>query len=139
MHFYPYLNFDGTCRDAFTWYQGIFGGELTILGPEVAGGDVPPEFADRVIHAALVMPTGALLMASDTQPGQHRTAQGTYVNVSTPDTDEARRVWNALAENAVEIESDLQEVFFSPAFGVLTDRYGTPWMVSAPSPDTFGG
>ena len=138
MDFHPYLNFDGTCRAAFTWYQGIFGGELTILGPEVAGGEIPEGFADRVIHAALVMPSGALLMASDTQPGEHKTPQGTYVNVATANAEQARRVWNELAEGALSIESPLQEVFFSPAFGVLVDRYGTPWMVSAASPDSPG-
>ena len=138
MDFHPYLNFDGTCRAAFTWYQGIFGGELTILGPEAAGDEVPPDFADRVIHAALMMPSGSLLMASDTQPGEHATPQGTYVNVATANAAEARRVWNELVEDAIKIESDLQAVFFSPAFGVLTDRYGTPWMVSAASPDDAG-
>ena len=139
MDFHPYLSFDGTCRDAFTWYQGIFGGELTILDPEVAGGDLAAELADRVLHAVLVMPSGALLMASDTSPGEHRRPQGTYVNVATGSAGQARRVWNELAEGALAIESPLQEVVFSPAMGRLVDRYGTPWMVSAAPPDHAGG
>lgn len=135
--FFPYLNFDGTCRAAFEWYHDIFGGELVVLGPDVAG-EVPEGFADRVVHAALMLPDGGLLMASDTQPGGHHTPQGIYVNLAIDTVDEAERVWARLSDGALAVEMELESSFFSPAFGVLTDRFGTPWMVNAADPDAPG-
>ena len=135
MHVTPYLNFNGTCRQAFTRYQEIFGGELQILGvgdvPAEDGAAVPPDKADMVIHAALVLGDG-LLLASDTWE-EGPTAQGMYVNFSTADVAEAERVWAALADGG-KVEMDLGPTFWSPAFGVCVDRFGTPWMVNAEAP-----
>ena len=137
MSFTPYLNFAGNCREAFTRYQEIFGGELTILDASsmpAAEGAPPPPRPDAVLHAALVTAKGELLMASDvwdvdTFPGVH----GTYVNYSSGDVDEIKRVFEALLEGG-EVEMGLESTFFSPAFGVLRDRFGTLWMVNADAP-----
>ncbi len=136
MSFYPYLNFDGTAKEAFTRYAEIFGGELIVLGMDVVpGGDPVPEgFEGRTIHAALKLEDGGLLMASDTAPGEAPTPQGIYVNYAAADPEAARKAFDALAEGG-SIEQPMQETFFSPAFGVCTDRWGTPWMVSAPGED----
>ncbi len=140
MAFFPYLNFDGTCREAFTWYHEIFGGDVTILGAgDVPGDDAPAEFADRVIHAALMLPDGGLLMASDTPVGVHPTPQGLYVNATFATVEEAERAWAALSETATSIEMELAPAFFSPAFGICVDRFGTPWMLSAADPNADYG
>jgi PhnB protein len=134
MAFHPYLNFDGTTREAFTRYHEIFGGDLTILGMGdlPPGESVPADAGDRTMHAALVLPDGPLLMASDTQAGEpFGPVQGMYVNYTTADVDDARRVWAALSDGATKIEMPMEETFWSPAFGVCVDRFGTPWMVSA--------
>ena len=135
MAFLPYLNFGGNCREAFTRYQEIFGGELVVLGMTDMPGDqeVPPEQAELVMHAALQLGDG-ILMASDAQPGDFGPVQGMYVNFTTPDVGEAKRVFDALAEGGTT-EMPLGETFWSPAFGVCVDRFGTPWMVNAESPD----
>lgn len=106
MAFIPYLNFDGTTREAFTRYQEIFGGELMIMtgadappADEQSGDGVPPEMADMVIHAALTV-GDSILMASDTPPGAGVVVQGTYVNHTADDVDEARRVYDALMKVA---------------------------------------
>jgi PhnB protein len=139
MAFFPYLNFDGTCREAFTWYHEIFGGDVTILGSDdVPSSDAPEGFAGRVIHAALMLPDGGLLMASDTQPGGHHTPQGLYVNATVATVEEAEKIWASLSVGA-EIEMELAPAFFSPAFGVCTDRFGTPWMLSAADPNQSQG
>jgi PhnB protein len=134
MPFTPYLNFAGNCREAFTRYQEIFGGELVLLDASSMPADEgapPPPRPDAVLHAALMTGRGELLMASDvwdvdTFPGVH----GTYVSFGTPDVDEAKRVFEALADGG-EIEMGLEATFFSPAFGVLRDWFGTLWMVNA--------
>ncbi len=136
MAFRPYLFFTGECRAAFTRYQEIFGGELFVMTMGEAPSDepVPPEMADVVIHAALNV-GGELLMASDdpttTDPGPK---QGIMVAYNTADPDDARRVFAALAEGG-EVTQELMSTFFSPAFGMCTDRFGIPWMVSADDPN----
>ncbi len=135
MAFFPYLNFDGTCREAFTWYHEVFGGDVTILAPgDMPGDGAPPEFADRVIHAALMLPDGGLLMASDTPVGETPNPQGLYVNATFATVEETEKVWAALSDGG-SVEVELAPAFFTPAFGVCTDKYGTPWMLTAADPN----
>jgi PhnB protein len=135
MPFHPYLFFGGNCREAFTRYQQIFGGELFLMPMKDAPGDqpVPPGKADYIIHAALTF-DGHLLMASDDPMNEHfGPVQGMMVSFSTPDVDEAKRVYAALAEGGTETQP-MMETFFSPAWGMVTDRFGTPWMIGADRP-----
>jgi PhnB protein len=134
MAIHPYLAFAGNCRDAFARYQQIFGGELTLLSM----GDAPPEAAppagtnlDAIMHASLAMPDGALLMGADDPSGNFKgTVNGMCVNAELADAGEAKRVFDALAEDGT-VQQPLGETFFSPAFGMCLDRFGTPWMVMA--------
>ena len=138
MSFHPYLMFGGTCRDAFTRYHEIFGGELFLMPVS----DMPPEAApppgadpDVIIHAALNI-NGDLLMASDDPTSDGGPKQGIFVNCSVADVPEANRVFAALADGG-EITQPLAEAFFSPAFGMCVDRFGIPWMITvaqAPPP-----
>ena len=132
MAFTPYVFFSGgTCREAFTRYQEIFGGDLILLPmSEMPSNDgVPPDQADLIMHAALTF-EGHLLMASDDGRGNFGPVQGMYVNYSVTDIAEAERVFEALAEGG-DVEMPFAETFWSPGFGVCVDRFGTPWMVNA--------
>ena len=134
MAFHPYLYFNGNCREAFTRYQEIFGGELFLMKMSDAPSDdpVPASQADLIIHAALTV-DGDLLMASDDPTGKVGPIEGVYVNYSNADVAEVQRVFEALAAGG-EITQPLLETFFSPAFGMCVDRFGTPWMLSAEAP-----
>jgi PhnB protein len=136
MDFRPYLFFGGNCRDAFTRYQEIFGGELTFVTMSDVPADepVPADQADVIIHAALTL-DGAVLMASDDPTGGFNGVQGTYVSCTVDDVDEAKRVFEALAQGG-DATTPLSETFFSPAFGMCVDRFGTPWMVVAAAPES---
>jgi PhnB protein len=131
MAFHPYLFFSGNCGEAFTRYQEIFGGELFMMRMSEAPADQRPPDAngDLVIHAALTI-DGDLLMASDDPTGDGGPKTGIMVNYGSPDPDEIKRVFDALADGG-EVTQPLTETFFSPAFGMCTDRFGTPWMLSA--------
>lgn len=131
MAFHPYLFFSGSCREAFTRYQEIFGGELFMMKMSDAPSDepVPADQADLIIHAALTV-SGDLLMASDDPTGTGGPIEGIQVSYSSADVAEIRRVFDALAQDG-EIRQPLIETFFSPAFGMCVDRFGTPWMLSA--------
>jgi PhnB protein len=131
MSFHPYLFFAGTCRDAFTRYQEIFGGELFLMPMADAPADEAPPSAepDLIIHAALKGDDGSLLMGSDDPTGEAGAVQGIYVNCAVADAAEAERVFAALADGG-EVTQALTETFFSPAFGMCVDRFGMPWMIS---------
>ena len=138
MSFDPYLFFSGNCREAFTRYQEIFGGELFVMTmADAPPGDhpVPPGKEHYVIHAALTF-DGHLLMASDDPMSENfGPVQGMMVSFQTADVGEAKRIFDALTEGG-NVTQPMIETFFSPAWGMVTDRFGTPCMIGADQPAT---
>ncbi len=131
MAFRPYLFFGGNCREAFTRYQEIFGGELTVIAmKDVPGQEPPAGKADLVIHAALTVGEDLLMASDDPMSEDFGPVQGMMVSYDATDVDDATRVFEALAEGG-SVTQKLEPTFFSPAFGMCTDRFGTPWMVVA--------
>jgi PhnB protein len=132
MAFLPYLFFGGNCRDAFTQYQQVFGGELTLLTmKDVPGEDPPPDKADYIIHAALKVGENLLMASDDPMADPFGPVQGMMVSYDAADPADAKRVYDALAEGG-NATQPLMATFFSEAFGMCTDRFGTPWMIVAP-------
>jgi PhnB protein len=135
MAFRPYLFFGGNCRDAFTRYQEIFGGELFLMAMKDApDAEPPPGQEDAIIHAAVTVGDNDVLMGSD-DPGNpdFGPVQGIQVTYDAKDVNDAKRVFAALSEGGTVVQ-DLIPTFFSEAFGMCTDRFGTPWMVVGPDP-----
>jgi PhnB protein len=132
MHFHPYLTFNGTCAAAFARYQEIFGGPLDVLTmAEAPEGPPPGTDPELVMHASLTTDGGALLMGADHPSGGFGgPVQGMCVNAELPTTEEAHRVFDELAEGG-DVQMPMAETFFSHAFGMCVDRFGTPWMVMA--------
>jgi PhnB protein len=137
-----YLFFDGNCAEAMRFYARVLGGELDKMmtyaeGPPGAqcgeggapqGGEATAAAADRIMHASLSL-GGRLLMGSDLPPGQAASGMhGFALSLNYPAVDEARRVFDALAEGG-SVTMPLDKTFWAEAFGMLTDRFGTPWMV----------
>ena len=135
MSFHPYLTFTGNCREAFTRYKSIFGGELVLL----TMADAPPEAGpsganpDAIMHAALMIGDALLMGADDPSGGFDGKIRGICVNCSLPTVDEAKRVFDALADGG-ETQMPIGATFFSAAFGMCIDRFGTPWMVMSEAP-----
>ena len=133
MLIHPYLFFTGTCRQAMTRYHEVLGGQLDVMtaADMPAGAEPPPgpPNPDMVIHAALTLDAGDLLMASDDPTGDGTGVKGMAVNLTLADPDEATRIFEALAEGG-QITMPLGETFWSPRFGMCTDRFGTSWMVN---------
>ncbi|HXX91924.1 MAG TPA: VOC family protein [Acidimicrobiales bacterium] len=132
MAFRPYLAFAGECRAAFTRYQEILGGELTLMStadaPPDAGAPASGANPDAVVHAALTRADGVLMGADDLSGSFEGNVRGMCVNCSLPDTAEAARVFDALCEGG-QVQMPMGETFFAPAFGMCIDRFGVPWMV----------
>jgi PhnB protein len=125
----PYLTFPGTARDAMTFYQKVFGGELTMNTFGEFG--MEGEGSDGIMHAHLETEGGLVLMASDTAPGQGDGFRaGDHMSVSLSGDDEALRgYWSALCEGAT-VTMPLEKQMWGDEFGMLTDRFGIPWMVN---------
>lgn len=141
MTFRPYLFFDGNCRTAMERYNEIFGGELKIItaadAPPDPSGGRPMGDPDAVLHASLVVGDW-LLMASDDPTGGHHGVHGMMVSHTAADVADARRVFDALADGGT-VTQPLVETFFSPAFGMCTDRFGTPWMIDVAPAESPAG
>jgi len=131
----PYLNFLDTAKDAMTFYESVFGGELTISTfAELGAGDsVAPDEVDWIMHSQLVTPAGYTLMASDTPKYRRDASAGTntYVSLSGPqaDNDQLRGYWTKLEEGAT-IEQELSVAPWGDAFGSLKDKFGQGWLIN---------
>jgi PhnB protein len=127
-----YIFFTDQCAEAMRFYAKVLGGKIEAMmtyGDSPAGPHNPPEMAQKVIHARLVV-GDAVLMASD---GPHsETRQGFAVTLQVDTAEEADRLFNALGEGG-QVTMPVGETFFSKRFGMLTDRFGTPWMINGPS------
>jgi PhnB protein len=135
MAFHPYLYFNGNCREAFTRYQEIFGGELVIMDWTGAPPDsgIPDDKRHLVMHAALVG-GDELIMGSDTHSIEVSTPDAMVVHYSTTDVDRARTIFAELSEGG-DVSTPGGEMFWTPFYGMVTDRFGIPWQISVEQSD----
>jgi len=127
-----YLTFDGHCAEAMRFYERTLGGHIeSMLTYAQSSGEagVPAGADDRIMHARLSL-DGQALMASDAIPGQpYQGQQGVSLALVFPTVSDATRVFNNLAEGGT-VTMPLQKTFWAEAFGALTDRYGTSWLIN---------
>lgn len=129
MHIRAYLNFDGNCAQAFKFYEEHLGGKITMIMPfsQMPGGNVPPEMADRTLHASMEI-AGTTIMASDVEPGKLQPMSSAYLCVSADSTPDAERIFAALT-NPGDTIMPMQETFFAFRYGIARDQFGVLWMV----------
>ena len=125
-----YLFFDGECKAAFQFYEQCLGGKIDMMtyGDAPMSEEIPSEQRDRIMHANLTVGE-MVLMGSDTPPDRFQKPQGFSVNLQFDDLVEAERIFQKLAENGT-VKMPFQETFWSTRFGMLVDRFGTPWMIN---------
>ena len=125
-----YLFFQGQCAEAMRFYEQTLGGKLEALmtygdGPEPQ--HCPAGAKDLVMHARLAF-DGRVLMASDQPPGDRQSMSGFALSLQYPGAPEARRIFDRLAQGG-KVTMPMQKTFWADSFGMLVDRFGTPWMV----------
>src|SRR5436190_17419284 len=122
-----YLNFDGDCGPAMTFYQKCLGAELHMMPFSQAPGDIPPDAKERIMHARLTK-GNAVLMASDTFPGMpFQPGNNVYINLDCESLEEIEIVFNALSDKG-KVTMPLHDAFWGARFGTLTDQFGIHWM-----------
>jgi PhnB protein len=135
MQLNPYLTFNGNCEEAFNFYAKVLGGKIEAMVPHEgspAEGHVPAEWRKKILHARLSL-GNQLLMASDAPPGRQEPMKGFSVTLGIEKEDEAERVFHALAKDG-SVQMPIQETFWAKRFGMLVDRFGTPWMINCEKP-----
>jgi PhnB protein len=126
----PYLFFNGRCDEAIEFYQKALGAEVMMLMRFKQAPDpsmIQPGNEEKVMHARLRI-GDAIVLASDGMCSGQQKFDGFSLTLSVPTVDEADKRFNALVEGG-EVRMPLDKTFFSPRFGMLTDRFGVGWIV----------
>jgi len=126
----PYLSFNGQCEEAFKLYERCLGGKITFMqtyGDSPMGPQTPPELHKRVMHATLAV--GDQVLQGSDSPGGYEKPQGITIAIHLNDAVEAERIFSALAENGT-VQMPIEETFWALRFGMVIDRFGTPWLIN---------
>ena len=135
----PYLAFNGNTREVFGFYEQALGATIQTMmryadmpkmpaPAEGCEGGMPS--GDAIMHACLVLPGGAMLMAGDAPPGRpYDGIKGAMLALQYDTIDQAQSAFHALSQGG-QVTMPLGPTFWSKTFGMLTDRFGASWMVS---------
>lgn len=134
-----YLLFDGQCLEAMRLYADTLGGRIDFVMhpkdlPAAPDGTPPPGAPSTtpdhfVVHMSMKLGQ-AMVMASDCPPGTYAPPQGFSVSVSPADRADFDRIWGVLSQGAKAVPMPPGETFWAERFAMLTDRFGTPWMLN---------
>jgi PhnB protein len=127
----PYLFFNGRCDEAIEFYQKAIGAEVMMLLRFKQAPDqsmVRPETAEKIMHARLRIGDAIVLVSDGMCTGGEQKFEGFSLTLSLASAEEVDRRFNALAEGG-QVRMPLDKTFFSPRFGMLTDRFGVGWIV----------
>jgi PhnB protein len=135
MRINPYLNFNGNCAEAMTFYAKVLGGKdlrTMTFRDSPMGAQMPENEKDMVMHARFVV-GNFTLMGSDAPGGRYNRPQGYAVSIDVDTPEEADRVFGALSDGG-NVGMPIAETFWAKRFGMVTDRFGTHWMVNCEKP-----
>ncbi|OOG22786.1 hypothetical protein B1C78_14005 [Thioalkalivibrio denitrificans] len=139
MQIQPYLFFHGRCEEAMGYYRKALDARVSMLmryreSPDPMPPDaIPPGWEDKIMHAELAIGDAVLMLSdgcAETDPG----FRGFSLSLAVPDAETADRMFAALLDGGEEL-MPLGETFFSPRFGMVSDRYGVSWMINLPAKD----
>jgi PhnB protein len=129
-----YLFLGGRCDEALEFYRTALGAQVDFLmrykeSPEpLPPGRLPPGFENKVMHSTFRIGETTLMASDGCQEGQ--SFAGFSLSLAVPTKAEADRAFAALAAGG-QVKMPLTKTFWSPCFGMVTDRFGIGWMVSA--------
>ena len=127
----PYLSFKGDCEAAFKHYQQHLGGEMGGIfryGGTPLSGSVPPDWSDKIMHGSITI-GGQTLQAADVAPLQYESPQGFSLTLQIKSAADAEHMFEALASGG-QVRLPLEKTFWAERFGMVTDRFGVPWIVN---------
>ena len=127
----PSLHFDGRCEEALEFYKKALGAQVTSIhrfkdAPPNAAMNAP---ANKIMHVSFKIGDSEILASDGDCKGQSK-FQGMSLSLRVPTADRAHSVFTALAEGG-HVQMPVTKTFFSPAFGMVADRFGVSWMILA--------
>ena len=130
----PYLNFNGNTEEAFNFYKSVFGGEFPMV---MRFKDVPAEHqmgqgnGEKIMHIALPIGQGTVLMGSDVPEAYGKTTIGTnfYISISAASEEEADKLFNGLSAGG-QVTMPMGKSFWGAYFGMFKDKFDVQWMVN---------
>ena len=134
MNIEPYLFFNGRCEEAIDFYKKALGAEVSMLtrfkdSPEPhQPGMLPPGSENKIMHVNLRI-GDTNVMASDGRCDEPMKFQGFALSLGVNTESEAEKFFNALAQGG-HVIMPLSKTFWSPRFGMLTDKFGVMWMIN---------
>ena len=136
MQIQPYLFFNGRCEEAIDFYCKALGAQPQMTmrfddSPEPSTMPLPPHSGRKIMHACIRI-GDTNFMASDGMCAGNANFDGFCLSLDAADEASARRLFDALSEGG-QIRMPLGKTFWSPCFGMVTDRFGVGWMVIVPA------
>lgn len=128
----PYLNFNGNTEEAFNFYKSVFGGEFRIVMrmKDAQGMPVPKGQEEKIMHIALPLNSGQVLMGSDTWEGANfKQGNNFYISIHADSVEEGQKLYDALSAGGKQDHSFKKE-FWGDWHGNFTDKFGVNWMVN---------
>ena len=130
----PYLFFAGRCEEAVEFYETALGAKRVMLMRFEEAPDQPPEgmlasgWEKKIMHAAITIGE-CMVMMSDGCGSDGGKFDGFRLSIAPETEEEAAKIFSALSEGG-SIEMPLGKTFWSPCYGMCTDRFGVGWMVN---------
>ena len=132
----PYLSFRETARDAMSFYQSVFGGELTISTFAEFHASEDPAEQGKIMHSMLSTKDGLTIMASDTPNSMDYTPGTNYsVSLSGESDGEIRGYWQQLSAGGT-VTMPLNQAPWGDTFGMCVDKFGVNWLVNIAGPQS---
>jgi PhnB protein len=123
----PYINYRGTCEEAFRFYEKHLGGRITSMArhSDMPNPQIPAEWMTKVLHARIEIGNSVLMGADVPSAGAMRSA---YLTITTDTEEEAERLYGVLGDGG-EVFMKMEKTPFANRFAMMRDRFGTSWML----------
>ena len=131
----PYLFFGGQCEEAIEFYKQALGAQVGMMMKFSESPDpIPQEFQfpgyeDKIMHAGIKIGGTEVMMSDGCEPGS--TFGGFALSLTLPDEASVRKAFEALADGG-KVDMPVGPTFWSPSFGMVTDKFGIQWMLTVP-------
>ncbi|MBP3043682.1 VOC family protein [Arthrobacter jiangjiafuii] len=134
----PYLSFRDNAKEAMSFYQSVFGGTLESSTFADMNMAEDPSEGSKIMHSSLTTDDGLVIMASDTPSSMNLDEGSSYsISISGDDGDRLRGYWDKLLDGG-QMTMPLEKAPWGDVFGMLTDKFGTSWMISIETEDSQG-
>jgi PhnB protein len=131
----PYLNFNGSTEEAFTFYRSIFGGEFSSVQrfKDMPGSEQNPgKERQKIMHIALPLGKAGVMYGSDVPESMLNMllfGSNNHIIIETESEEEARRLFEGLS-NGGKVAMPLGKQFWGAPYGAFADKYGVQWMIN---------